>query len=197
MLNIFYQKIGDIPTLIISLSNLKHNRIQTNNNITYGYYNNDLVFINIFNFMSKSLTTKTGLVFPTDKIINEVKITTSIDLSKYFNNGFKIGKIINYQKINNSHLNLCEVTIDNKKTINIVCGAKNVRKDLKVVVATIGTMLPSGKLITKTNLLNFESNGMMCSYQELNLNEQFSPGIIELDDKYNVGDYYLDCYINQ
>lgn len=196
MLNIFYQKINSIPTLIINISGLKHNHIETNNNITCGYYDNEIVFINIFNFVSNSLGAEMGLVFPTNEIISEIKTITSIDLHKYFDNGFKIGKILNCQKINNSHLHLCEVTINNNKIINIVCGAQNVKKNLKVVVATIGTMLPSGKMISKTNLLNFESNGMLCSYKELNLNQQ-SYGIIELDDTYRVGDYYFDCYVNQ
>ena len=196
MLNIFYQKIDNIPTLIINLSPLKHNIIKTIGNTTYGYFDDEVVFINILNFVSNSLGTKFGLVFPTDKIINEIKKITNLDLSKYFDNGFKIGKILNYQKIENSHLNLCDVTIDNKTIINIICGAKNVKKDLKVVVATKGTMLPSGKLIVKTNLLNFESNGMLCSYCELNLNEK-SLGIIELGEEYCIGDYYFACYVNR
>lgn len=196
MLNIFYQKINNIPTLIINISPLKCCYTKTNNNVIYGYHDKELVFINIFNFISTSLRTKMGLVFPNNKIINEIKTIINFDLNKYFDNGFKIGKIINCQKINNSHLHLCDVIIDNEKVINIICGAKNVKKDLKVVVATNGTMLPSGKLITKTNILNVESNGMLCSYKELNLNE-IPPGIIELDDKYKVGDYYFTCYINR
>ena len=196
MLNIFYQKIDNIPTLMINLSLLKHNFIKTIGDITYGYFGDKVVFINILNFISNSLGKKFGLVFPTDEIINEIKAITNLDLSKYFDNGFKVGKILNCQKINNTHLNLCDVTIDNKTTINIVCGAKNVKKNLKVVVATKGTMLPSGKLIVKTNLLNFESNGMLCSYQELNLIGKTS-GIIELDEEYCVGNYYFACYTNK
>ena len=196
MLNIFYQKFNGIPTLIINISYLKCNHTKTNNNVIYGYHDNEIVFINILDFASISTMEKNGLVFPTNKIINEIKAIINIDLSKYFDNGFKIGKILNCQKINNSHLHLCKVLVDNDKTLDIVCGARNVKKDLKVVVATNGTMLPSGKLIIKTNLLNIQSNGMLCSYQELNLNSK-TLGIIELDDRYNVGDYYFDCYINR
>ena len=196
MLNIFYQKIDNIATLMINLSFLEHNFIKTIGDITYGYFDDKVVFINILNFASNSLGKKFGLIFPTKEIINEIKTITNLDLSKYFDNGFKVGKILNCQKINNSHLNLCDVTIDNKTIINIVCGATNVKKNLKVVVATKGTMLPSGKLIAKTNLLNFESSGMLCSYRELDLKEKTS-GIIELGEEYCVGNYYFACYANK
>ena len=58
MLNIFYQKIDNIPTLMINLSPLKHNFIKTIGDITYGYFGDKVVFINILNFISNSLGKK-------------------------------------------------------------------------------------------------------------------------------------------
>ena len=80
--------------------------------------------------------------------------------------------------------------------LDIVCGAKNARKDLNVVVATIGAILPNGKRIKKSKLLGIESFGMLCSAKELNINnKKFNDqGIIELDSIYTIGSTFNDLF---
>ena len=69
------------------------------------------------------------------------------------------------------HLHVCKVNIGSE-VLNIVCGAPNVRKGLKVIVALPGAKLPGGE-IKKGMIRGVESNGMLCSKQELGLDSKF------------------------
>ena len=69
------------------------------------------------------------------------------------------------------HLHCCKVDIGNE-VLNIVCGAPNARKGLKVIVAQVGAQLPE-ITIKKGNIRGQESNGMICSIAELGLEHKF------------------------
>ena len=90
------------------------------------------------------------------------------------------------------HLHVCKVDIGNK-ILDIVCGAPNVRKGLKVIVAQVGAELPGDFKIKKGTIRGQESNGMLCSMQELGLESKFlteedKNGIHELPDDAKVGE---------
>lgn len=112
---------------------------------------------------------------------------------------FRVVEILEVNKHPNADkLTLCQVS-DGKKKLQIVCGAKNVKKGLKSVLAPVGTFLPKNKTdepiqIKKSNIRGEESFGMLCSEKELCLSEE-SEGIIELDKSSQVGQTfsnYLD-----
>ncbi len=81
------------------------------------------------------------------------------------------------------HLHICQVDIG-EKTTQIVCGAPNVRKGLKVLVALPGCVLPEGT-IEAGKIRGQESNGMICALFEIGLEEKndenYAKGITELD----------------
>ncbi len=88
------------------------------------------------------------------------------------------------------HLHVCKVNIGSE-VLNIVCGAPNVRKGLKVVVALPGAVLPGGE-IKKGIIRGVESNGMICSIAELGLDNKFlkpedKEGIHELPSDTEIG----------
>ena len=89
------------------------------------------------------------------------------------------------------HLHVCKVDIGNEE-LQIVCGAPNVREGLKVIVATIGTILPENFEIKKSKIRGVESCGMMCALFELGLEEKtednYNKGICELDDDAPIGE---------
>ena len=71
------------------------------------------------------------------------------------------------------HLHVCKVDIKTD-ILQIVCGAPNVRKGQKVIVALEGANLPAkGITIRKSIIRNIESNGMICSLLELGVDERF------------------------
>lgn len=86
------------------------------------------------------------------------------------------------------HLSVTEIEVDNGEVLQIVCGAANIRKGLKVVVAKPGAMMPDGLLIWPGELRGVESYGMVCSAEELNIaNASMKRGILELPQDAVVG----------
>ncbi len=75
-------------------------------------------------------------------------------------------------------LSLCKVNAGGE-TLDVVCGAPNVRSGLKVALAQVGGTLPGGMKVKKAKLRGVESSGMLCSEQELGLSDD-SEGIMEL-----------------
>ena len=196
MLNIFYQNKTLNDTLMINVSSGPISDVRTKENITIGYCGNAIAFVNIKEASKTAGNNllKEGLLFPTKQLIDFISSIVKQDLSLHFDNGFKVGLIEQCEDIQGTHLHKCVVSIKDKK-LNIVCGAPNARQGLKVVVATNGTMLPSGKQIITGQLLGNKSEGMLCSYRELAIDKE-SKGIAELDDSYKVGDYFKEVYAN-
>ena len=83
-----------------------------------------------------------------------------------------IGEIVECKEHPDSdHLHCCKVNVG-KEVLDIVCGAPNARKGIKVIVALDGAQLPGG--IIKCGKIRGEvSNGMMCSIAELGLDNKF------------------------
>lgn len=76
-------------------------------------------------------------------------------------------------------LRVTKVNVGQAELLDIVCGAPNCRKGLKVCVAQVGAVLPGDFKIKPAKLRGQPSNGMLCSYSELGINIE-SDGIIEL-----------------
>jgi phenylalanyl-tRNA synthetase beta chain len=89
-------------------------------------------------------------------------------------------------------LNLCQVDVGESNNLQIICGASNIRTDLKVIVATVGAVLPNGLKIKKAKLRGIESFGMICSESELGMAED-SDGISELDVDAPIGKNIREC----
>lgn len=87
---------------------------------------------------------------------------------------------------NSDHLNVCMVDIGEQDLTQIVCGAPNVDKGQKVIVAKIGAVLGADFKIKKSTIRGIESNGMLCALEELGLEEK-SDGIYILNDEAKVG----------
>ena len=104
-----------------------------------------------------------------------------------------IGKVLECEMHPDSdHLHVCKVDIGSEVR-QIVCGAPNVRKGLKVVVALPGAKLPGGITITSSMKRGVESDGMLCSMAELGLDSKFlkpedKEGIHELPEDAPVGE---------
>lgn len=88
-------------------------------------------------------------------------------------------------------LRVCQVNTG-EETLQIVCGAPNARAGIKAVLARPGHTIPSnGMTLKPTKIRGVDSQGMMCSAQELGLKET-SDGIIEVPLDAPVGVVYAD-----
>ena len=86
---------------------------------------------------------------------------------------------------------MCQVDIGTSKNLQVICGARNIKPNIYVYVATVGTKLNAVNLtIKKSEIRGVISEGMICSLQELGL-EDFSDGIEIIDNdlalKYKLG----------
>ena len=101
-----------------------------------------------------------------------------------------VGQIVEYGKHPNSdRLTLLKVNVGKDEPLQIVCGAPNHKLGDKVVVATIGAVLPGDFKIKKSKIRDVESFGMLCSEVELGLGED-ADGIIILPEDAPVGEEY-------
>ncbi len=85
--------------------------------------------------------------------------------------GVVIGKVLTREPHPNADkLSVCTVDIGSSKPSTIVCGAANVRADIYVPVATLGSYLPIVDLkIKPRKLRDVPSEGMICSLAEVGL----------------------------
>ena len=105
--------------------------------------------------------------------------------------GIVIGEVIEKEKHENADkLNVTKVKVSAAETLQIVCGAPNVDKGQKVLVATVGsTLYPSPEEsfeIKKAKIRGVESFGMICSEVELGLGDDHD-GIMVLPNDAQVG----------
>jgi phenylalanyl-tRNA synthetase beta chain len=87
------------------------------------------------------------------------------------------------------HLHICEVETGTDN-LQIICGAPNVASGQKVIVALEGAVLPGDFKIKKAKIRGVESNGMICSLDELGIERKYhgEDGIHVLSDDAVVGD---------
>ncbi len=93
---------------------------------------------------------------------------------------------------NSDHLQICQMDVGTGEPVQIVTGADNVFVGALVPAALDNSDLPNGMHIKKGKLRGVESNGMLCSGEELCLKESDYPGaevygILILKDEYPVG----------
>ncbi|MEG2322075.1 MAG: phenylalanine--tRNA ligase subunit beta [Bacilli bacterium] len=120
--------------------------------------------------------------------VNIEEVTTT-----YINN-LVIGEVktcVNHP--NSNHLHVCTVDIGSE-ILQIVCGAFNVRPNLKVIVSKVGAILPGNKLIEKGLIRGVESNGMICALCELGFEDdgKYPDGIEELPSDVKIGTDAMD-----
>ena len=83
------------------------------------------------------------------------------------------------------HLTICKVD-NGKEILQIVCGAPNHKAGDKVALAQVGAKLAPDFVIKKGKIRGVESNGMLCSEEELNIGKD-SDGIMILPEDTPVG----------
>ncbi|MBD1388510.1 phenylalanine--tRNA ligase subunit beta [Neiella sp. HB171785] len=94
--------------------------------------------------------------------------------------GVVVGEVVECgQHPDADKLRVTKVNVGGDELLDIVCGAANCRQGLKVMVATVGAVLPGNFKIKKAKLRGQPSMGMLCAEAELGMAEE-SDGIMEL-----------------
>jgi phenylalanyl-tRNA synthetase beta chain len=118
--------------------------------------------------------------------VESMEVRGAMDLS-----GLVCGEVTSCEKHPDADkLRLTEVNVGNGESLQIVCGAPNVEKGQKVIVARIGTTLLPLKgaplTIKKAKIRGVESQGMICAADEIGIGEDHS-GIFLLPENTPVG----------
>jgi len=101
-----------------------------------------------------------------------------------------IGEILEIKEHPNADkLSICQVDLGTTKE-EIVCGAKNMEEGDKVPTAPVGTTLPNGMEIDEVELRGVKSRGMLCSADELGLQEERAEGLMILDSNLETGSQF-------
>ena len=87
---------------------------------------------------------------------------------------------------NADKLRICTVDDGSGEPLQIVCGAPNAAKGIKVPLARIGAVLPGDFKISKARMRGEDSFGMLCSARELGLSDDHG-GLLQLDAHAKVG----------
>lgn len=87
---------------------------------------------------------------------------------------------------NADRLRICTVDAGTGSLLPIVCGAPNAAAGMKVPCAMIGAELPGGFAIRKASVRGVDSYGMLCSAQELGIDDDAS-GLLALPADAQVG----------
>lgn len=97
--------------------------------------------------------------------------------------GIVVGEVLECNPHPDSdHMHVCSVNLGEKEPVQIVCGASNIAKGQKVMVATIGCVLYDGDKefkIKKSRLRGIDSYGMICAEDEIGVGKDHN-GIIVL-----------------
>ena len=87
-----------------------------------------------------------------------------------------VGEVLSCEKVEGTHLFTCQVNCGEYGTKQIVTGAPNVYAGMKTPAALDNSTLPGGIRIKAKPLHGIPSEGMLCSGEELGLNEDLYPG---------------------
>ncbi len=107
------------------------------------------------------------------------KVEVTVDQGAEISN-VVVGKVVSITRHTNSdHMWICQIDVGQGEPTQIVTGAQNVKEGDLVPVALHKSTLPGGKKIEKGKLRGEVSNGMLCSFVELGLDQRDFPAAYE------------------
>jgi phenylalanyl-tRNA synthetase beta chain len=126
-----------------------------------------------------------------DVLAEELNLTgTAVESIETLGEGLenvRVGLLLDVQPHPNADkLSVTTVNVGRPETLQIVCGAKNIKPGDKVPVAMIGAHLPNGVEIKAAKLRGVASQGMLCSQTELKTGGD-AAGIYILPEDVEVG----------
>ncbi|SHN04575.1 YtpR family tRNA-binding protein [Gracilibacillus kekensis] len=172
---VYYNQKGVGDVLLLPLKNSESVTYKRNQDIAtiIDEETNEIIGYNIFNASNYFNELSTGKTKLTEDLLIELKkafelnnLTDKLDID--LSPKFVVGYVSDIQPHENADkLRVCHVDVGTTDQLQIVCGAPNVDKGQKVVVARVGAIMPSGLEIKPTKLRGVDSHGMICSQKEL------------------------------
>lgn len=188
-----FNEYMDSDCLFVTLKPSDHPVYENHENITVIKENDEIVGLNIFNAHQSLGIDSFEHIQADEQTLNTINnLLDKHDIEKIspdLTHKFVIGHVDEIEPHPDSdHLHVAQVDVGTE-VLQIVCGAPNVDKNQKVVVAKVGAFMPDGLYIKPSELRGVASNGMICSKKELGLPHNGAIGIYVLDDG-KVGDEF-------
>lgn len=167
---------------------------QTTHGVVFYDADDHVVGFNLLNASQLECSLRTGLNYPSTELLSYINKLLGIDLHAYANRTpFVVGCVQAAELI--GHVRACLVDVGQKEPQAIVCGGKNVRVGMNVVVVLPGGIVADGKAVFAKTTYGKPSAGMICSARELGFNTDDSDGmILELPADSVVGSIYNAVY---
>lgn len=183
--------VGDV--LLVTLKGATNPEYTQLDGVTVLKDNGETVGLNIFDasekFSEDTLNSELGNEAALEEINTVLEKAGREKITPDLSPKFVVGYVLTREDHPDAtRLNVTTVDVG-EETLQIVCGAKNVDKGQKVVVAKPGAVMKNGLYIKPSELRGVESNGMICSKRELGLPQE-EDGIYVLPESYNVGDEF-------
>lgn len=183
--------VGDV--LLVTLKGATNPEYTHLDGVTVIKDNGETVGLNIFDasekFSEDTLNSELGNEAALEEINTVLEKAGREKITPDLSPKFVVGYVLTREDHPDAtRLNVTTVDVG-EETLQIVCGAKNVDKGQKVVVAKPGAVMKNGLYIKPSELRGVESNGMICSKRELGLPQE-EDGIYVLPESYNVGDEF-------
>jgi len=143
----------------------------------------EILDFNLDSYQTSALLTDIGLEVEREEVYENIKGGLQ---------GLIVGEVKSVEKHPNAdRLNITQVDLGEDENYTIVCGAPNVKKGQKVVIAKPGTTIfprnNSSYEIKNAKIRGQESFGMICAEDEIGLGDSHD-GILVLDKDANIGD---------
>ena len=158
--------------IMININDKEVLRSEADGSRTNLYHDDELVGVNVFD-ETFAAQFEEGFNYPNQENLQRVnEYLEDLELSYDGNQNLLVGQVLSFEPVENSDkLNLCEVLVNDTK-YSIVCGAANVEKDMKTIVALDNALLPDGTHIKAGKVLGVHSDGMLCSKRELGFTQK-------------------------
>jgi len=199
---LIYNENGFHDTLVCVLQKQDETKmvsIENKGDVVLMRQDNELIGVNVKRASEKFSTLPHGIDLHAD-VIEDIqtyilKEMNMRALPSTLNQQFVIGEVKEKEAHPDSDkLSVTQVDVGTE-VLQIVCGASNVARGQRVVVAQIGSMMPNGLIIEPSVLRKVESLGMICSAKELNLPTALhAPGILVLPTAAPVGYNFVDYF---
>lgn len=185
--------MGDVLVLLTAPS-AKDDLHEIKGNVTrITHSDGELVGFNILN-VSDKVEIDSSVVGQVELSANQVAAVNAVIATAGFNDILVADNepklVVGYVETaephpDSDHLQVTTTKVSDTETVQIVSGSPNMRAGIKVVVAKVGAMMPSGLIIWPSALRGVPSNGMIVSGRELQLpNAPQVPGALILPDDY-------------
>lgn len=154
-----------------------------------------------YNWLKTLIDPKLSITELCDKLTMSGLEVEHVDEIETIKGGLKnlvVGKVVEIKDHPNAdRLKLTKVDIGTGELLDIVCGAPNVRDQIKVIVAPVGTTIHPTEgepfTIKKAKIRGEASEGMLCAEDEIGLGKSHE-GLLILDDDVTIGTAVKDLY---